>query len=105
MVAPVAAARHNRPSILLWMLALVAVAVALGTYPIVRRLTKRLEALQHGVREWGDGDLARRLPDDGQDEVANLARGFNDAAASRAGTAAVTQGAAGQRITRAALAR
>jgi hypothetical protein len=27
-----------------WMLALVAVAVALGTYPIVRRLTKRLEA-------------------------------------------------------------
>ena len=65
----------------LWMLALIAVAVALGSYPIVRRLTKRLEALEVGVREWGDGDLARRLPDDGQDEVANLARGFNDAAA------------------------
>jgi two-component system, OmpR family, sensor kinase len=64
----------------LWMLALIAVAVALGSYPIVRRLTKRLEALEVGVREWGDGDLARRLPEDGQDEVANLARGFNDAA-------------------------
>jgi len=64
----------------LWMLALIAVAVALGSYPVVRRLTKRLEALEVGVREWGDGDLARRLPQDGQDEVANLARGFNDAA-------------------------
>jgi two-component system OmpR family sensor kinase len=35
------------------MLALVAVAVALGTYPIVRRLTKRLEAVEHGVRQLG----------------------------------------------------
>lgn len=64
-----------------WMLALTAVAVALGTYPIVRRLTKRLEALEAGVRQWGDGDLTRRLPQDGNDEVANLAKGFNVAAA------------------------
>lgn len=64
-----------------WMLALIALAVALGSYPVVRRLTKRLEKLELGVREWGDGDLARRLPEDGQDEVANLARGFNHAAA------------------------
>lgn len=63
-----------------WMLALIAVAVALGSYPVVRRLTKRLEKLEVGVRRWGDGDLARRLPEDGEDEVANLARGFNFAA-------------------------
>ncbi len=64
-----------------WMLAFIAVAVALGTYPIVRRLTKRLEALQQGVHQWGDGDLTTRLPQQGHDEVANLAKGFNAAAA------------------------
>jgi signal transduction histidine kinase len=68
------------PINLAWMLALVAVAVALGTYPIVRRLTQRLEAVQDGVRQWGDGNLALRLPEDGSDEVASLARGFNVAA-------------------------
>jgi signal transduction histidine kinase len=63
-----------------WMLGLVAVAVALGTYPIVRRLTKRLEAVEHGVRQWGDGNLSLRLPEQGNDEVASLAQGFNIAA-------------------------
>ena len=63
-----------------WMLALVAFAVALGTYPIVRRLTKRLEALERGVKQWGDGDLSLRLPEQGHDEVAVLAQGFNVAA-------------------------
>lgn len=63
-----------------WLLGLVAVAVALGAYPIVRRLTKRLEALQQGVERWGEGDLARRLPEDGRDEVAFLAQRFNIAA-------------------------
>ena len=63
-----------------WMLGLVAVAVALGTYPIVRRLTKRLEAVEHGVRQWGDGKLSLRLPEQGNDEVASLAQGFNTAA-------------------------
>jgi signal transduction histidine kinase len=63
-----------------WMLGLVALAVALGTYPIVRRLTQRLEAVQKGVERWGAGDLSTRLPEDGQDEVAFLARRFNHAA-------------------------
>lgn len=63
-----------------WLLGLVAVAVALGVYPIVRRLTKRLEALQQGVERWGEGDLSRRLPEDGRDEVAFLAQRFNIAA-------------------------
>ncbi|MDO9148522.1 MAG: ATP-binding protein [Hydrogenophaga sp.] len=63
-----------------WLLGLVAIAVALGAYPIVRRLTKRLEALQKGVERWGDGDLSTRLPVQGQDEIAFLATRFNAAA-------------------------
>jgi signal transduction histidine kinase len=65
---------------LFWTLGLVAVAVALGTYPIVRRLTRRLEALQNGVQRWGDGDLGVRVPVNGNDEVAFLATRFNRAA-------------------------
>ncbi len=63
-----------------WTLGLVAVAVALGTYPIVRRLTRRLETLQHSVQRWGDGDLSVRMPVGGQDEVGYLASRFNHAA-------------------------
>lgn len=63
-----------------WMLLLVGVAVALGVYPIVRRLTQRLEALQQGVQRWGDGDLTVRVAEFGQDEVADLSKRFNAAA-------------------------
>ncbi len=63
-----------------WTLGLVAVAVALGTYPIVRRLTRRLETLQNGVERWGDGDLSVRVPVQGDDEVGFLASRFNHAA-------------------------
>ena len=64
----------------LWMLALVSIAVALGVYPIVRRLTQRLETLQRGVQRWGDGDLSARVPVQGEDEVADLSARFNTAA-------------------------
>lgn len=63
-----------------WTLGLVGVAVALATYPIVRRLTRRLEALQHGVQKWGDGDLSVRVPMGGDDEIGFLANRFNHAA-------------------------
>jgi len=63
-----------------WMLVWVGIAVALATYPIVRTLTRRLERLQDGVQQWGDGDLSIRVPQTGQDEVAFLARRFNSAA-------------------------
>lgn len=63
-----------------WMLLLVGVAVAVGVYPIVRRLTQRLEALQQGVQRWGDGDLTVRVAEFGQDEVADLSKRFNAAA-------------------------
>ena len=63
-----------------WTLGLVAVAVALAIYPIVRRLTHRLEALQRNVERWGNGDLSVRMPAGGRDEVGFLASGFNKAA-------------------------
>ncbi len=63
-----------------WMLAVVGLAVALGAYPIIRRLTLRLEALQRGVERWGAGDLSARVNADGRDEVAFLAARFNNAA-------------------------
>ncbi|MBO9649598.1 MAG: HAMP domain-containing protein [Variovorax sp.] len=63
-----------------WMVALIGVAVALGVYPIVRRLTKRLEGLQRGVQSWGEGDLSARVVEEGQDEVADLSKRFNLAA-------------------------
>jgi signal transduction histidine kinase len=62
-------------------LALVALAVALATYPIVRRLTRRLEDLQAGVERWGQGDLGVRVAAQGEDEVGFLAQRFNHAAA------------------------
>ncbi len=63
-----------------WMLALVGLAVALGAYPIIRRLTQRLESLQRGVERWGSGDLSARMTVQGSDEVAFLAERFNHAA-------------------------
>jgi signal transduction histidine kinase len=63
-----------------WTLALVGLAVALAAYPIIRRLTLRLEALQRGVERWGSGDLSTRVTVQGQDEVAFLAERFNSAA-------------------------
>ena len=63
-----------------WTLTLVALAVALATYPIIRKLTRRLELLQDGVEKWGEGNLSIRVAEDGQDEVAFLAARFNHAA-------------------------
>jgi two-component system, OmpR family, sensor kinase len=65
---------------LLWSFGIVALAVALATYPIIRRLTQRLEDLRRGVERWGKGELSVRVAEDGTDEVAFLARRFNHAA-------------------------
>ena len=61
-------------------LVLLFLAIALGTYPVVRRLTRRLEALQRGVESFGSGQLSERVDARGHDEVAALARSFNAAA-------------------------
>jgi two-component system, OmpR family, sensor histidine kinase RstB len=75
--------RPHRPSglALAAFLGGIALAVALGAWPIVRRLTRRLERLQHGVESLGAGDLAARVKVEGRDEVARLAQSFNQAAA------------------------
>jgi signal transduction histidine kinase len=61
--------------------ALIALGVGVGAFPVVRRLTRRLERLQAGVTEWGAGNLATRVVVEGHDEVAQLASTFNEAAA------------------------
>ena len=63
-----------------WVLGLAGLAVMVGVFPVARRLTQRLEGLQRGVQRWGEGDLSVRLPEGGQDEVADLSRHFNAAA-------------------------
>jgi two-component system, OmpR family, sensor kinase len=71
---------QRNPAILLWLWGVVAFAVALGSYPVVRRLTKRLEGLRKGVERWGAGDLRARVEVQGRDEVAFLGERFNAAA-------------------------
>jgi signal transduction histidine kinase len=65
---------------LLALLALLFCAVALGAYPVVRSLTRRLESLQRGVERFGAGSLDQRVDASGRDEVAQVARSFNRAA-------------------------
>lgn len=72
---------HRRgPLFGLFALAMILLAVGVGAYPVVRRLTKRLERLQHGVEALGAGELSARVKVEGKDEVARLAESFNRAA-------------------------
>jgi signal transduction histidine kinase len=61
-------------------LGLLGLAVGLGAWPLVRRLTRRIENLRRRVDDLGRGDLTARAPVEGRDEVADLARSFNRAA-------------------------
>ncbi|TCU20026.1 ATP-binding protein [Rhizobium sullae] len=61
-------------------LALIAGVIGLAAYPVVRHLTRRLERLRRGVDAWGRGDFVARVPADGSDEVAAVAKSFNKAA-------------------------
>jgi len=65
----------------IWMLALVGIVVTAGVYPVIRRLLQRLEQLERSVQRFGEGDLSVRVVEQGHDEVAQLARQFNAAAA------------------------
>jgi signal transduction histidine kinase len=73
--------RHQATMGMAALVAVIALAVALGAFPVVRRLTRRLEALQASVESLGAGKLGTRVDDRGSDEVAGLARSFNEAAA------------------------
>jgi signal transduction histidine kinase len=74
--------RQRRPVLgIVGFLAAIALLVAICAYPLVRRLTRRLERLQAGVESLGAGDLGARVKVEGKDEVARLAASFNRAAA------------------------
>ena len=66
---------------LLVFLSVLFIAVAAGAYPVVRRLTRRLESLKRGVERFGAGQLDHRVHVSGRDEVAAVAASFNHAAA------------------------
>jgi signal transduction histidine kinase len=57
-----------------------ALAIAIGFYPLIRGLTRRLEQLESGVAQFGEGDLGARVPVKGKDEIAQLAATFNASA-------------------------
>ncbi|PPQ37231.1 Signal transduction histidine kinase [Rhodoblastus acidophilus] len=57
-----------------------ALAVAIGFYPLIRQLTRRLEQLEAGVAKFGEGDLGARVVVKGKDEIAKLAATFNGSA-------------------------
>lgn len=65
---------------LLVLLATLFAAVAAGAWPVVRRLTRRLESLKHGVEAFGAGALHQRVSEEGRDEVAALGASFNRSA-------------------------
>ncbi len=71
---------QRNPGFMLLLWGVLAAGIALGSYPVVRRLTQRLEKLQRSVERWGAGDLAARVDAQGHDEVAYLAQRFNQAA-------------------------
>ena len=67
---------RERPSPIFWItafLVLVALAVAVGAYPVVRGLGRRLERLKAGVEQFG-GNLGARVKVEGHDEVAGPGR-------------------------------
>ena len=80
---------HGPPGLVPWLppgtgivvsLVVLFAAVSLGAWPVVRRLTRRLEALKRGVEDFGAGALNRRVDAGGNDEVAAVAASFNRAA-------------------------
>lgn len=78
-------ARVEPPSGPLWRnplayMALIAAIIGLASYPVVRHLTRRLEALRQGVETWGESDRLARVNMAGRDEVAAVANSFNAAA-------------------------
>lgn len=64
----------------IWVLLIVSIAIAMGAYPVVRKLTRRLETLSEGVKHFGEGNLSTRVHIRGDDEVAHLGHQFNAAA-------------------------
>lgn len=71
---------HQPLHVLLLLLLSLAAIIGVLALPVVRRITARLERLQQAVDSLGAGDLHARVAVEGRDEVARLARSFNQAA-------------------------
>lgn len=69
--------RRGHPLILIIV---VSGLTALIAWPVVRHLTGRLEKLRRSVEAWGAGELSARAPEMGSDEIAVVAKSFNQAA-------------------------
>ena len=59
------------------IIVVIALAVGLAMYPLVRGLTRQIEALAASMDRFGAGELATRATVSGSDEVARLAHSFN----------------------------
>jgi signal transduction histidine kinase len=73
--------RRKPPFSFFTTLVIIGLAMGIGAYPIVRRLTRRLERLQTSVEALGAGQLSTRIAVEGKDEVGRLATSFNRSAA------------------------
>lgn len=69
--------RFPRPAGFVGVVVLLALLLALVSYPVARLVTRRLEALEAGVRRLGEGDLGARVEVSGEDELSSLAASFN----------------------------
>lgn len=78
---PVRSPFGRGPEGFVWLLVVVGLAAALASYPIIKRLTRRLGILQRTVERFGEGNLGARAQLTGDDEVGKLAQRFNWAAA------------------------
>jgi signal transduction histidine kinase len=70
----------NAGTHMLLMMLTAAAMIGIAAYPVVARLTRRLEMLRSSVDAWGEGRLSSRAVVEGQDEVAAVAQSFNAAA-------------------------
>ncbi|MDB4976989.1 MAG: two-component sensor histidine kinase [Myxococcaceae bacterium] len=66
-----------RFSILFWAVGLLLGTLMLGSYLAAKRITRRLERLERGVTQFGEGSLDLRVDVRGRDEIASLAQAFN----------------------------
>ena len=78
---------HDLPLLILLMLFAATVSLALG-YALAQALAQRVTALHQGARALAGGDLAARVEQGGDDELAALAAEFNRMAAQLAAAAA-----------------
>jgi signal transduction histidine kinase len=65
----------ERPELIAYMIFIP--MILLATYLLARGMTHRIERLRVGVDSLGGGDLEARVPVSGNDEISDLARGFN----------------------------